>query len=43
MTDKWIYKNKFFVPYSLGILLILHAKETSNRNVIVIDYLLEPF
>ena len=43
MTDKWIYKNKFFVPFSLRIFLILHPEETSDWNIIVVDYLFEPF
>ena len=43
MTDKRIYKNKLLVPFSISILFILHPKETSDRNIIVIDYLFKPF
>lgn len=43
MTDEWIYKNKFLIPFSIRIFLILHSKESSDRNVIVINYFLKPF
>lgn len=43
MTDTRRYKNNLLIPFSLSIFLILLPEVTSDRNIIVIDYLLEPF
>ena len=43
VADKGIDKNKLLVPFAISIFLILHPKETSDRNIVVVDYLLKPF
>ncbi len=42
VTHKWVYKNKFFVPLSKLILLILHTPKTTDIYIIVIYYRSKP-
>lgn len=42
MSDIGFYKNKFLIPFSLSIFLILHTEKSSNRNIVVIYNLPEP-
>ena len=43
MPDKRFNENQFLIPFTFSIFLILHSKESSDKNIIIIDDFTEPF